>query len=159
MEDASRLVTDLAPVTTLVGRTQQPKDDSTPPGLSPAIHRDLNVARSSRANVLLVGAEPAVVSLVGALVPAPPAGVMVRCDDDKLRLPANNAKVATVVLQGVEALCADAQRRLLEWLDAAKSETQVISTAGAPLLPLVESHEFNDTLYYRLNTVYIDLSE
>jgi transcriptional regulator of acetoin/glycerol metabolism len=45
-----------------------------------------------------------------------------------------------------------------EWL-ASSNRPQVVSTASAPLLPLVEAGVFNDALYYRLNTVYIDLSE
>jgi transcriptional regulator of acetoin/glycerol metabolism len=48
---------------------------------------------------------------------------------------------------------------LFEWLDSTSSGTQVVSTASAPLLPLVEAGAFDDALYYRLNTVYVDLSE
>jgi DNA-binding NtrC family response regulator len=50
------------------------------------------------------------------------------------------------------------QLRFLEWLDSASKRLQVVSTATAPLLRLVEGRKFNPTLYYRLNTVYIDLT-
>jgi len=49
------------------------------------------------------------------------------------------------------------QRQLLEWLDAPATRMQVISTASMPMLPRVEARTFDETLYYRLNTIYIDL--
>jgi DNA-binding NtrC family response regulator len=34
----------------------------------------------------------------------------------------------------------------------------VVSTTSAPLLPRVEAGEFNATLFYRLNTVCVDVT-
>jgi transcriptional regulator of acetoin/glycerol metabolism len=64
-----------------------------------------------------------------------------------------------MVIQDVDMLTTGEQRRLLEWLDGANIRTQVISTASTPLLARVEARTFNETLYYRLNTTYIDLFE
>jgi transcriptional regulator of acetoin/glycerol metabolism len=50
------------------------------------------------------------------------------------------------------------QIRLLEWLALAAGRTQVISTSVAPLFPRVQAGSFIDTLYYRLNTVYVDVT-
>jgi transcriptional regulator of acetoin/glycerol metabolism len=54
-------------------------------------------------------------------------------------------------------LTLEEQRRLLEWLQETAGRTRVVSTTSAPLLPLVEDGVFLDTLYYRLNTVYVEL--
>lgn len=120
---------------------------------------DLNVARITKANLLLVGTEPHVVKLVSLLVPDANPSVMIRRQDGQLLLPPVTARPSTVVVRDVDALTVDEQRTLLAWLDAGESRTQVVSTASAPVLPLVEAGAFNDALYYRLNTVYINLSE
>jgi transcriptional regulator of acetoin/glycerol metabolism len=49
------------------------------------------------------------------------------------------------------------QRRLVEWLETRPRRVQIVSTSSAPLQSKVESGAFNDTLYFRLNTVRIDL--
>ena len=120
---------------------------------------DLNVARITKANLLLVGTEPHVVKLVSLLVPDANPNVMIRRQAGELVLPPVAARPSTVVVRDVDALTVDEQRALLAWLDAGESRTQVVSTASAPVLPLVEAGAFNDALYYRLNTVYINLSE
>jgi len=40
----------------------------------------------------------------------------------------------------------------------AAGQTQVVSTTPQPLLPLVQSGTFLARLYYRLNTVCVDLN-
>ena len=39
------------------------------------------------------------------------------------------------------------------------TDVQVVSTAKAPLFPLVERGAFLDRLYYQLNIVYLDLTD
>jgi transcriptional regulator of acetoin/glycerol metabolism len=46
---------------------------------------------------------------------------------------------------------------LLVWLETRPRRIQIVSTTSAPLQGRVESGAFNDTLYFRLNTVRIDL--
>jgi transcriptional regulator of acetoin/glycerol metabolism len=62
------------------------------------------------------------------------------------------------VLHEVGALGILDQIRLLEWSAGARSNPQVISTTPAPLLPRVRAGAFIDTLYYRLNTVYMEVT-
>jgi sigma-54-interacting transcriptional regulator len=64
-----------------------------------------------------------------------------------------------MILQDVDALTHADQRRLLDWLDQAAGRTQVVSTTPAPLLPRVQAGAFIDRLYYRLNTVCMDVTE
>jgi DNA-binding NtrC family response regulator len=58
----------------------------------------------------------------------------------------------------VHALPLSDQRRLVAWLELAKGRTQVVSTTSAPLLPLVNAGQFIATLFYRLNTVCVDVT-
>jgi DNA-binding NtrC family response regulator len=51
------------------------------------------------------------------------------------------------------------QLQLLEWLEKRVGRTQIVSTTSESLLPQVESGAFNDILYYRLNTVHVDVTE
>jgi transcriptional regulator of aromatic amino acid metabolism len=62
-----------------------------------------------------------------------------------------------VILQDVGALTRADQHRLLDWLDDAAGRTQVVSTTPAPLWPRVQAGAFIDRLYYRLNTVCMDM--
>ena len=62
----------------------------------------------------------------------------------------------TLVLHEVGALGIREQIRLLEWSGVGRA--QVISSTPAPLLPRVTAGAFIDTLYYRLNTVYLDVT-
>jgi DNA-binding NtrC family response regulator len=120
---------------------------------------DLNIARVTRANLLVVGPEPLVRNLLSLVASGTRRDAMVHAKSGRLELPSSGARPSTVVVHDVDALTTSEQRRLLEWLDAATTHTQVISTASMPLLARVEARTFNETLYYRLNTIYIDLFE
>ena len=137
--------------------TSQPYSESDAVSLSAA--SDLNVARSSRANVLVVGPELLVKNVLKLVAPAPRRDGVVQSRGGRLRLPPSPLVPSTVVVKDVDALTAAEQRQLLEWLDASNTRSQVISTASMPLLTRVEASTFNETLYYRLNTIYIDLFE
>jgi DNA-binding NtrC family response regulator len=62
------------------------------------------------------------------------------------------------VLQEAGALSAEDQLQLLDWLEQAEGRTQVVSTSTTALLPRVHAGGFIDTLYYRLNTVCVDVT-
>jgi sigma-54-interacting transcriptional regulator len=128
-------------------------------GVLASVHSDLNVARITRANVLVVGGERLVVSLVSAVIPDANSGVVISCQDGRMLLPPASSRVGTVVVRDVDALTTEQQQMLFEWLESARQSTQVVSTSSVPLLPMVETGTFNDALYYRLNTIYIDPSK
>ena len=123
-----------------------------------SVYRDLNLARTLKANLLVVGNERLVLSLVSSLVADVHPDFMIQCHDGLMRLPPRPSQSGMVVLRDVDTLDKVEQLRFLEWLDSASKRLQVVSTATAPLLRLVEARKFNPTLYYRLNTVYIDLT-
>jgi transcriptional regulator of acetoin/glycerol metabolism len=75
---------------------------------------------------------------------------------ERLVLP--DPRTAMIILYDVDALGHSDQLQLLEWLERGVGRTQVVSTTSAPLLPLVEAGIFSDMLYYRLNTVSVQVT-
>ncbi len=64
----------------------------------------------------------------------------------------------TLIIWEVATLGQTQQERFLMWMDR-RVELQVISVARDPVFPLVLEGAFLDTLYYRLNTVCLPLSD
>lgn len=75
-----------------------------------------------------------------------------------LALPAPSQPGA-LILRNVENLGQEGQQRLMEWLENNGQErVQVIATSAAALWPQVKEGAFTEALYYRLNVIYIDLT-
>ena len=119
---------------------------------------DLDLARSCRANLLIVGAEQAVSTFVCELWSAFDEPLMMRRIGGPLRLPPSSEPVGTMIILGVETLSQADQRALEDWLVLREGRTRLISTSSASLMPRIEAGAFSDALYYRLNVVYIDLN-
>ena len=119
---------------------------------------DLDLARLTRVNLFVVGADDVVVRLVTSLWRNLATPIVVRHRDEPLRLSPTSRPVGTLVVYDVESLTLDEQRALYHWMGAANGHTRVVSTASQPLLPLVEAGAFNEDLYYRLNVVTLDLT-
>ena len=65
----------------------------------------------------------------------------------------------TVILSDVNALDSLNQRRLLAWLNESRNaDIQILSLTSAPVFAFVEKG-FDANLYYRLNTIYLELQE
>lgn len=117
-------------------------------------------SRLPRVNLLLVGPDAAVEHVLDTVA----ASGETSREHDTWRpgkpfvLP-DATTATTLILRDVDTLVREDQRRLLEWMEQAAGRAQVISTASAPLLPVVEAGAFMQTLYYRLNTIYLDLSD
>jgi hypothetical protein len=120
-------------------------------------YSDLEMIRVPRANVLLRGAEGVVQNVLDMLMPTLRTPVDIWRPGERLRLPAV-AQTGTIILREIGRLTTDDQSELLVWLDEAVGRTQVVSTTAWPLLSRVHSGGFIDTLYYRLNTVYVNLT-
>ena len=120
---------------------------------------DLELARNTEVNVLIAGPEAGAEELLRRLLPRAANDVVVTCHDGQLRLPSPIVAVGTVVLREVDALSSAEQFQLLQWLEAPADRGPIVSTATVPLLPLVEAGMFSEALFYRLNTIYIDLFE
>jgi len=68
-------------------------------------------------------------------------------------------RAATLVLHDVGELTYDDQHRVLRWLERTAGQTRVVSTTTVPLWPGVKAGAFNETLYYRLNTVCVNVGK
>lgn len=125
------------------------------------------LARAARFNVLVLGMpriNPLLTDLEGSIpnvleriLPDLEEPIVSWCPGGRLVLPPI-ARARTLILHEVGTLVFEDQRRLLEWLERVEGRTQLVSTCSTSLLPLVNSGVFNATLYYRLNTVCVDLT-
>jgi len=108
----------------------------------------------TRANALVVGPRSALDAFLRcAATSFRPPVVSVACRDG-LAL----TRAETLVLRDVDRLHADDQARLTAWLDQPENaSTQVISVTSIPLFDQVLTHRFGETLYYRLNTISLDV--
>jgi hypothetical protein len=121
-------------------------------GISAATWRALLGARP---NLMVVGEPPATEAVLRALEPHLATPVS-RCSAETgLSLPGRPA--GTVVVEELAALDLDQQAQLLRWLNKADERVQVVSMTSQPLYAFVEQGTFLAELYYRLNTVRIDL--
>jgi hypothetical protein len=118
---------------------------------------DRELARRTRANVMVVGRERVVSDVVVSLWRYFQGPILIRRDGERLRLSPTSEPVGTIILHGVDTLTRQEQCALNHWLDADAGRTRVISTAPPSLLALVESEQFDSRLYYRLNTLCLDL--
>ena len=111
---------------------------------------------TNRIPVLLTGPAAATRELVLELEPGLAKPIIhLTCRHDVLVVGLEDA--ATLILHDIDQLGVVAQRRLSAWLNVVTDQTLIISTSARPLFPMVRAHAFLDTLYYRLNTLYVDL--
>ena len=143
---------------------------STPPLLRRSIHRPTDarcdhpgvpadelraLLRDGHPNVLIVGHDAAVETVLAELhsLVRPPI-TSIRADH-RFGLPSWLAS-GTLILRNLTALTWEDQRRLHDWMTRTGGVIQVIATSAVPLLPFLERGTFLDTLYYRLNVLYIE---
>jgi hypothetical protein len=117
----------------------------------------LDVCFSTRANLLLIG--PAditsmLLDIVRVHLEAPVATIRA---GEPLTLPPGH--VGTLIVHNVCLLTSAEQTQLNDALDNELGGTQIISTSALALMPMVEEGRFLDILYYRLNTIYIDVRD
>ena len=122
-----------------------------------AVYDDLVLMGMPRVNMLFVGDDGTVGRLLETLGNHFKQPVASWSPGTALVLPPVE-RTGTFFIRDVGALALDDQIHLLEWLAAASGRTQVVSTTTTPLLPRVRAGAFVDTLYYRLNTVYVDVT-
>src|SRR5262245_9332641 len=110
---------------------------------------------ASRLNVLLVGPGHPTKAATAALkiYLIPPVGIVsAGCLGELSRL----KDVRSLIVEEICDLTGEEQRELNEWLSKRVGRIQVVSTSRFTLETLIVQGQFLDTLYYRLNTIYID---
>jgi Sigma-54 interaction domain len=122
----------------------------------PAPRRDLQVGSMPRTNVLVIG-NPEATRIVVDMLRLDLRGPIARWRAGQpLDLP-SPAHAATLVLENVSRLTPDEQFCVLRWLDDVRGRIRVVSTTNEPLWPRVQVGVFNEVLYYRLNTIFVDM--
>ena len=119
-------------------------------------HKELQSVGMPGANLLLVGTGgviPIVLEMMWLELREP---ILKWRPGQRLDLP-SPGQVATLVLHDVSALTRDDQHEMCRWLDRTAGRVRVVSTTAVPLWPRVKTGAFNDVLYYRLNTVCVDV--
>jgi hypothetical protein len=113
------------------------------------------LAHTLRPNVLVVGPVAESEATVAAIVGALPAPVRYWTPDSPL--PASG-DATTVVIRDVATLSLSFQQAWLARLNAPLAHhAQIIATSSIAVFPLVARGVFLEDLYYRLNTVLLDV--
>lgn len=66
--------------------------------------------------------------------------------------------VGTLIIDDIMSLNPRNQRRLCQWLEQGSGRPRIVSLSQRPVVQAVANRMFIESLYYRLNTVYIDLT-
>ena len=120
-------------------------------------HRDLQIAGMPRTNLLLVGNAGAIRIVLEMLWLELREPIVTWRPGQRFDLPMSG-RAHTLILHDVGQLTPDEQHDLLGWLEQTAGKVRVVSTTAAPLWSRVKSGSFSDVLYYRLNTVYVDVT-
>ena len=118
---------------------------------------DEGLARFTKLNLLIMGADDVVGETVTSLWPYFVAPRIARRRGEPLRLLPTSRLAGTVLIYDVHTLNRLEQDELHRWMDAGNDLTRVVSTTTQSLLPVLEAGAFNDDLYYRLNLLTLDL--
>jgi sigma-54-interacting transcriptional regulator len=117
---------------------------------------DLQMMGKRRSNLLLEGPAGPIRTALERLWLEPREPILTWSPGQPLDLPPPG-RAATMVLHDVSELTYVEQHRLLAWMDQVDGRIRVVSTTAVPLWPRVNAGAFNDVLYYRLNTVCVDV--
>ena len=120
------------------------------------LRKDLQLGLLPRTNVLVVGSSEATRIVLDMLRLDLRGPVLKWQPGQPLELP-TRGRAATMVLEDLTRLTSDEQARILGWLDQVVGQVRVVSTTTVPIWPRVAEGQFNEVLYYRLNTVYVDV--
>ena len=135
-----------------------PSDESPDQQHARMAHDELRAMGMPRVNLHVVGRFGIARNLVGLLVQDRQELVTSWTPGEPLALPVLGAR-ALLVLNEVDQLAHEDQLRLLEWMNGTVGESQVITTTSTSLLPKVNTGIFLEALFYRLNTVCLDVDD
>jgi hypothetical protein len=125
--------------------------------LADDVRDDLMAIGMPGVNLLLSGMDDVVQNILETILSDLDTPIASWYPGERLVLPPV-PRAGTMILHDVGAMNREDQLRLLAWSELAAGKTRIVSTASTPLLPLVSAGTFNDTLYYRLNTIFVDVT-
>ena len=118
---------------------------------------DWDLMCSATVNIWLFGRPNTTAAFLHALRPYLKEPVITRVGGEPLNLPAAD-QPATLVVRNVSELTLAEQDRLLKWIDMNGGGSRIIATSTRSALPMIAAGTFRDALYYRLNTMYVDVT-
>jgi DNA-binding NtrC family response regulator len=104
--------------------------------------------------VLLIGPRDLADQFLGPLMPSLSSPVVYL---DPANPTFHNHSGGTLIVRDVERLAPLHQDHFLAWLNAQHEITCTIATSPGSLFPRVQVGAFSERLYYRLNTVIVEL--
>jgi hypothetical protein len=108
-----------------------------------------------RPNILVIGTADDVELAVSALVARLPGSVSYLRPNAP---PPAIEEAEMLVVPDVAALSPDRQHEWVTWLSNGDvRHPQIVATSGVPVYPLVEADQLSGILYYRLNTILLDM--
>ena len=116
---------------------------------------DLEAIKSVRPNLLLCGPAGVLRTTLDTLRPSFQQPVYNWTGHAHASLPHEFA--GTLIFEYASSAPGEQQQLLLAWLGQRAPRVQVISTTVEPLFALVQRGAFLDSLFYHLNTLYVDL--
>ena len=117
---------------------------------------EFEILRTWHPNLLIGGSREATTSALDALGDVFRPIIVSWAGGGALPMPSLSG-ARTLILRDADLLSPEDQQRLLVWLKQDSRSVQVVATATRPLLELVESANFDASLYYALNVIYINL--
>ena len=107
-----------------------------------------------RANIMVAGPQDALDAFLEAAQPELREPIR----SANASLPPTLDGVRTLILTDVHRLDGTDQRRLRDWFDQNRNaDLQVVSLTTTPLYSLVSADAFDTDLYYRLNTIFLEI--
>jgi hypothetical protein len=161
MENASRAFPQASPLTEGdMSHPLPPKGDpaSGPPAVkaSSACRVEWDILRTMRVNGLIVGAPNLVAAAVAAFDKSVRKPIVWWTPDHTPDVPEVTA--GTLMIRDVDRLDARQQERLSRWIGVHCPRVQVLGLACAPFFTQVVEGRFAAALYYRMNTVIVEVS-
>jgi Sigma-54 interaction domain len=112
--------------------------------------------RVARPNILVIGAAADVASTVSTIVARLPGPVSYLPPDAPPPAVIDDAEM--LVMPDVAGLSPDRQHEWISWLSSPdERRPQIVATSGVPVYPLVKADQFSVALYYRLNTILLEM--
>lgn len=130
--------------------------DDLSPVLGGVARDELMFSESFGANLLMIGSDRGTRNLIDNNLLHLEQPLSTWNPGERLVLPI--AETGTLILHEVGSLPREDQLRLMSWMENAVGRVRVVCTSSESLMPRVESGSFIQTLYYRLNTVAINVT-
>jgi hypothetical protein len=142
-------------MTTATQRRPQPAPgwDPLPPSVPT---EEFEILRAWHPNLLIGGSREATTSALEALSCVFRPVTVSWAGGGALSMPPLSG-TRTLILRDADLLSPEDQQRLIAWLKQDSRSVQVVATTTRPLLELVESANFDASLYYALNVIFIRL--